>query len=1263
MNAMAKDAPRDPPYAFPRNLVLAASAGTGKTHALVGVVVNLLVGDRAPRSPGDPASARGDRGRPGPIDPARVVATTFSRKAAAEIRARVTQELERLGTEPATSHYVAGLRAAGAGGRTLSDDDIRVRARRALARLPSARFGTLHSFATGIVRAHAVELGLGPGFELAADADSRARADDAVARALEEQIATNPRALRALAEAAGGVDRLVVQLRRTLTQLEEDGRPARDLAIPIGDAEAIEASMKTLVDHARALAPSPKFEAAARELVAAWTRGDGAGIEQGATAFCAVAATGKKSPELESFAVFRKSLGGATNDEKGRRLARAYLLRDRFTAHAEIARTILAAAEEEIERTARVSASIGFGEILRAARELLRDRPDVASAVGQGIEALLVDEFQDTSRVQRDLLQLLWAKDEARVAGTIPRLAVVRESGLLVVGDRKQSIYGFRGADVGVFAELAVGLAGIPAREALGIPAGVTWEPREPLADFVALRHNRRSDAAVLAFANVCSARRFRPGDPPPELFEIDYVPATEDLVVPPEKEEEVGDLSARASAVTWLRVQPKSRSSSRLEEALVIAQRVAALRADGRAAYRDIAVLATTNGMLDAAAFALAQAEIPYVVAGKSFFKTREVRDLAAILALVLDPSDRLAALEVLRGPWVSAHDETLLGLTRPGDGLAPPHMWKELSTIPVQTLGPTHPDLVHAEDRIALAETAALIAELSRCAGRLGPGPILREAVRARALDRVLASLPRGEQRVANVKKLLAIADRHVDPRAFRRWLDDASEQELAESEAATFSEEDDAVRLLTVHASKGLDFPIVFVPEIAAPLPRVDRGAARISLGAGDEPNVLAVRIADDLGIVVEPPSFARAHANARRRERAERQRLAYVAITRAARSMFFVGGRTNEGTGDLGASTIAALEEIAADPRLTAEAKLVVEDVTVPAPVFRSPENALDRTEDEHGEEREDRDEDRRAPPVAKPVPAWRSLPIAPTALADFDHCARRFELVHLLGLPERVRGARATEAETAARAARAAGTLDARLQGTLAHAVLERVPVSAFAGKDTAAAASAALVAEGVPVDHAQHATIAGRVVRFLSSDYAKTASMGARILREVPFVLPILDGSRSDQERALVLRGSMDLVVVWEDGSVDVVDYKSARGAGENAYAFQLDVYALAAREMYPSARRLRAGLVYLGGNAGAEPVWRTIPDEDEVRSRIAGMAGRLVEARWTGSFPRVELSSCEAIFCGFIGRCHPPSISPAAENGTDAKPSRATTT
>jgi len=1217
-------------YAPPRNLVLAASAGTGKTHALVGVIVHLLVIG--------PASSKT---RPRPTPPERIVATTFSRKASVEIRARVSAELERLGGAPETSPYMESLRTRLADETSARTTElVTTRARKALAHVAQARFGTLHSFATSIVQSFAVELGLGPGWTLAPEADARARSEEAVARAIEIKLASNLHAVRALAEAAGGIDRLVAELRRILVQLEEDGRSSRDLAISGADAEDIESTMLAFVEHARALSRHPRFAGVARELASAWDTRDEERIARAVIALAAMPAR-VKSPEVQAFGEFRGGLAGTSNEDRGRRLLRAYRSRHVFSECAHLVRDVLADAETAIAAASRAKAALSFGEILRAARELLRDRPDVANEISSGIDALLVDEFQDTSRVQRDLLELLWAKPAARAAGHVPPLAMMRESGLVVVGDRKQSIYGFRGADVGVFAELAVGLAGEPARAALGVAAGATWQPEEPLADFCALRHNRRSVPEVLAFANAFSALRFCPAEPQPELFEIDYVPSTEDLLVPEERAQATGH--AKTPRTTWLEITPKGSTSSRLEEALVIAERIGVLVAtnatnqlrvgkDARVpAYRDIAVLATTNAMLDAVAFALAQAEIPYVVAGRSFFRTREVRDLLAMLSLVLDPSDRLAALEVLRGPWAGVHDETLFGLTLPEGGLAKPEHW----------ICPPHPALVREEDRENLGAVAACVSELARCANRLGPGTILRHAVRALSFDAVLCALARGEQRVANVRKLLAIADRHEDARTFRKWLEDASVEEFSESEAATFSEEDDAVRLLTVHASKGLDFPIVFVPEIAAALPPASKGAARVAMSTGNAQNVLAVRIADDAGMILEPPSYAKAYANARRRERAERQRLAYVAVTRAADALFLVGGSSREGARDPGASSLAALRALASDEQAAASACLSVEKVNVPAPVTghrvgRDDAATLHAT-----------NSDARASSPRPLPPAWRSLPIAPTALADFNHCKRRFELVHLLGLPEHVRNSRPDTSSSDV------GTVDARTQGILAHAVLERVPRDAFASDAAGEFVGLALAAEGVPVDHPQHAAIAGRVTRFLRGAYAaRIASAGADVHREVAFVLDVDDA----QGRRVTLRGNMDLVVSWPEGSLDVIDYKSGRNlpvleqhtesesdavlARSAGYAFQLDVYVLAARAMFPKASSLRAGLVFLGGGA-AEPVWRVIPEEETIRARLASLGAELVHARWSGSFPRTSLDRCKSIYCGFIGRCH----------------------
>jgi ATP-dependent helicase/nuclease subunit A len=1181
------------------------------------------------------------------MDPARVVATTFSRKAAQEIRTRVTRELERLALAPATSVYSASLGL----GDTLSDDEVRVHARRAMSRLPAARFGTLHSFAMGIVRAHAMELGLGPGFELATELDSRALAEDAIARALESRLAQSEGVVRSLAEAAGGVERLVAELRNLLVQLEEDGRSARDLAMPGGDVDAIERLVAALVEHAQSLTGAPKFDAAARDLVRAWQGGDEAAVESATVALCAIPALGKKSPEVEAFALFRKALVGTTNEDKGRRLVRIYRMRHQFFEHARVVRDLLAAAEVDIERESRARAAIGFGEILRAARELLRDRPDVAADVGASIDALLVDEFQDTSRVQRDVLQLLWAKNEVRQAGHVPSIASVRHRGLLVVGDRKQSIYGFRGADVGVFAELAVGLAGEPARQALGIAPGVTWEPREPLADFCALRYNRRSVAEVLTFVNAFSARRFCPADPPPALYEIAYVPSTEDLLVPPERAKHEAVAGPPAARTTWLRVKASGPTSTRMEEALVIAKRISTLVDSGAfrlkeseppkpIAYRDLAVLASTNGMLDALAFALAQSNIPYVVAGKGFYRTREVRDLAAMLAWIVEPSDGQAALEVLRGPWAGLHDETLLALVRLSGGLMGVDDWLSL-------VSPT-PDA--SEDYRMLASIGALVTELARCAPRLGPGAVLREVVRAVSFEDVLAALPRGAQRVANVRKLLILADMHTDSREFLAWLSEASERELGESEAATFSRDDDAVRLLTIHASKGLDFPVVFIPEIGTTRSRSDKGAVRVRTGTGDEPNVLSVRAADEHGLVLEPPSFAEAHASAKRRDRAERQRVAYVAVTRAADALYLVGGRAQEDV-DVGASTLAVLEGLA-DPRASRDACFAIEEVDVPCSVTQRVEPPEVKGTDVVGAS---------PPPVVSRSRAWRSLPVAPTALADFRSCPRRFELLHVVGLPERPRSRGVTAPSD--RPVEVPGVaLDARAQGTLAHAVLERVSLAAFGAQNAQEYVREAILAEGVIDGHPHYASVVARVVPFLRGTFASAAAAaGASWRREVAFVLPIdaADG------RSVVLRGTIDLVVVWPDGSVDVVDYKSARSGHSSAHAFQLDTYGLAARSLFPSAKRLRVGLLFLGGSADEAdtPVWRALADEAYLRAEILSAGESLINARYVGAFPRVATGLCEEMHCAFLGRCHgSPGVEPLG-NTTDSNPPCATTT
>ncbi|HWL87948.1 MAG TPA: UvrD-helicase domain-containing protein, partial [Polyangiaceae bacterium] len=220
-------------FAFRRNLVLAASAGTGKTHSLVGVLVHLMMG----------ASELGTKERlfP-PVDPSRVVATTFSRKAAAEIRHRLATELERLALGDPSAKYRADLLLAcdAAHVSPWSSGEIELRARRAIDRLPYAQIGTLHGFAATLVRTYALELGLLPDFELEGEDESLARTNDAIGRALTRRAEIDPEGVRDLLRASGGVGELAHEVATVLGRLEEDGRGAESLTVDERDAETLE---------------------------------------------------------------------------------------------------------------------------------------------------------------------------------------------------------------------------------------------------------------------------------------------------------------------------------------------------------------------------------------------------------------------------------------------------------------------------------------------------------------------------------------------------------------------------------------------------------------------------------------------------------------------------------------------------------------------------------------------------------------------------------------------------------------------------------------------------------------------------------------------------------------------------------------------------------------------------------------------------------------------------------------------------------------
>ncbi|KYF64825.1 3'-5' exonuclease, partial [Sorangium cellulosum] len=1028
----------------------------------------------------------------------------------------------------------------------------------------------------------------------------------------------------------------------------------------------------------------------------------------------------KCTPADEALLAFREALPGETHRDKAQQLLG--FLREAPALSRREGRIVdlLEEIRERLAAIRRTEGGLGFGDLLRAARDGLRDDPAIGAAARGSVDVLLVDEFQDTSAVQRDLVYLLRERDDAalaRPAGVAPTAAGLRGHGLFLVGDRKQSIYGFRGADVAIFCRVCAELAGAAAGRALELSPSL-WSP-EPSADFVALRESRRSTPELLAFINAFSARDFSQdraregGAGAPREFEIAYS-AAEHLVAAPGGASQgptevalVHDDGSAPDGVDALVRDARGQLREALIAAAYIARRVRGAGSGAREAeggdlrFRDVAVLARRRSTIPLVELALARLEIPYVVAGRALFDAAEIRDVAAILRLLLDPQDRLALATVLRGPMVALSDTALAILAPPGRGLTVPLHGRWPGAAAAQGGRAPSPDdaepgdgrplpalaRLPAADRDRLEAFRARFSGLRRAALRSTPGEAIRAAVSAFDLDRVLAALPRAQARIGNVDRLISIARRRGGSLAsFVRWLDRRIRDEADEPEAAVFSPDDDAVRLTTIHASKGLDFPSVVLLDLNAE-PRADQPGLSYIPAAGERPAALLVRHharrvdrpsragwlhdaeapAHGPSWPISTPALQAARAEVRARERAERQRLTYVAITRARRELVLVGAAAKPRSGSAWLTLTANAEPRPASADGGAEtrpAPAPAVDPGVPALLAGTISATLEARAllAEAKPPAPGTDAYARAAPVppalaaAEPARA-QTVRIATASLATFQGCPRRFRLRHLLGIgepagegqlglfdvegPPELPGEERVEIEDGA---------DPRPPGRAAHRVLQRWPRARWGEPTDAADVVARLTFEGLAPHGPDALRTAEGIARFLGGPYARQArDEEAALLREEALVLDVEpQGAGERREARLALALAIDLAVLHPSGLIDVIEYKRARPRADLApYELRLRASALALRKRHPD-RQIRAGVLFLG--AAAEPAWLrasgatgTIADDEHARfeRELARLAERFSEARGEGRFDAVPVETCRRLRCGFVRACH----------------------
>lgn len=756
------------------SVVLASGAGCGKTHVLTARFVSHLKRDNAAV--------------------AQVVAITFTDRAAREMRDRIREAVEKL-PEP----------------------------QKHLRDLETAQITTIHSFCGNLLRQYAVPAGLDAGFEVLDDILSTNLRTDAITGCLHGLLEAEPTlkaaaALRELAVLFGypavveAIESLLREVDRPRWQEWLAREPAdiaaewagsmRDQLLPRWVTYLAAASPK--ISHC--LAVLEQVESKNSQVVSK-VRGILEGVpnlhvaqdlEAKVKELCELAKVqGTKKADWgndELYEAVKKSL----SDFRGDLPKRLDLFLSSAEGVAEAAHIgqqfllLALAVDDDYRRRKRRASVLDFQDLLVLARDLLRDHKEVRDAVRERFLFVLLDELQDTDPVQMELVELLCG-------------AGLQHGKLFAVGDHKQSIYRFRGADVSLFTRL---------RES------VASEGR------LDLTLNFRSQPGVTRFVNALFAKRLeeyqplkahhqRVGDADNVEF-LWAIPANDQA----QSEDEANEGDSSAS--------PR-RSSQELREAEAdaIARRIVELLADPkvrllgekendpprRIERKDITLLFRSMTNVATYEAALRRHGLDYyLVGGRAFFAQQEVYDLLNLLRTIENPYDSASLVGALRSPFCNLSDEAIFLLAIHQDGpWAGLHDPDQLAKLP-------------ADQRPAVERATRRLAGWREWKDRLPIARLLNRILADTGYDAALQFEFLGERKLANLWKLIDIA-RDFDRTGlfglheFAARLGDLVSRQPREELAATLPETADVVKLMSIHQAKGLEFPVVFVPDFAA------------------------------------------------------------------------------------------------------------------------------------------------------------------------------------------------------------------------------------------------------------------------------------------------------------------------------------------------------------------------------------------------------------------------------------------------------------
>ncbi|HHT9110073.1 MAG TPA: UvrD-helicase domain-containing protein [Candidatus Brocadiaceae bacterium] len=761
-----------------RNLVVTAGAGTGKTTLLVNRILHLLLGHRRFHAEESPVR--------------RIVAMTFTEKAASDIKVRLMGELEKIvavingsisGEEKRkTEEFLSYIRDR----YQTTYSEVERRAKKSLEDMDKALIGTIHGFAAYILRLYPIESGVAPGFAVDEGDVFDELFDKEWSKWLETELRLDSPNANTWKTVLKRLD--LASLKGFAKRLSGFTIPLDTLSVCVHNKASLQSFVEPFIKKIHDIAafcekPNNNLLQQLNEL-----RGILDAIKnQGIGYLNTLVYDFDKEPS--------KAKTGWTDEgfEVARELARGChaLLRKLKEVDEEFIKTTLDIIRPfaKIFRQRYLSQGyVSFDGLLTLTRDLLHKSAyrSIRNKLKSEFRTILVDEFQDTDPTQYDIV--LFLSESPAHYSTDARRVILEPGKLFIVGDPKQSIYAFRRADIEAYEQVVQQVCGQD--------------------ETLKLRENFRSHSGIIDVVNYLFDGRIMVEK---QGLQPAYIPIhanrkkthssqkVEMILVSQKDEKEIKAEDARAAEAEWIAQWISRHVNNELIEDRTGKSALRKLR------YKDVALLLRAFTQVKPYIEALKGYGIPYIIEGeKYFYTTQEITDFINLLRALENPHDTIALVGVLRSPLVGLTDREIFEL-------------KENNLLDYRS---AIPDKTHSRD---IVETFYQFLKRMRIrAGILPISQLITEIMDSYPIAEITAISWHGEQKLANLWKLYQMACdmEETDGVSLKTFIDRIStriKEAREEGESPLSDETLDVVKILSIHKSKGLEFPVVILGNL--------------------------------------------------------------------------------------------------------------------------------------------------------------------------------------------------------------------------------------------------------------------------------------------------------------------------------------------------------------------------------------------------------------------------------------------------------------